>query len=120
MFYTPSVTLLCVARPLAYTENDEFSRLDRRNADFHDHLPNIAGFRRIGFFVALDVESLIRCQTEQRTAAPDHCEEGRHITADTSPEEGIVRLEDDPLRAVFEAVLDHAEQAAHVDIAPSR
>src|SRR5690606_30006155 len=85
-----------------------------------NHLADISYFWRVGFFVALDVERLLRRCAEQRATAPYQGQESANIAADACPQILIVGFKDHPLRATFDTFLDHVEQAADVDVAPGR
>src|ERR1700687_1193584 len=62
--------LRSAARVLAQAENNELSRLDRRQANVDEELAPIPNVRRIQLFVALDKEGLRRSGPEQHAFTP--------------------------------------------------
>src|ERR1051326_3897804 len=85
---------------LAELEDDEFGRLDRRDADLGHHHARVADRGRVGLLVALDEERLGRRTAHQRAVAPHAGEERADVTADRPPQQLVVGLEDDPAGAV--------------------
>ena len=55
---------------LTNTEDHEFRGLHRAHTDLNNELAGVDDLWRIGFFVALYVERLFRCLTEERTLTP--------------------------------------------------
>src|ERR1700704_762951 len=116
----PLAKLLGLPRHLADPEDDELRRLHRSDADLADHLAGIDHFRRVGLRVALDVERLFRSLAHQRARVVDAQQEGGDVPGDPLPERLVVGLEDHPLGADLDRLLDHQEQAADVDVPPRR
>src|SRR5467141_270369 len=116
----PSFELLGLPCHLADAEDDELGRLHRSDADLADHLAGIDYFRRVGLGIALDVERLLRRLAHQRARVVDAQQEGGDVPGDPLPERLVVGLEDHPLRADLDRLLDHQEQAADVDVPPRR
>src|SRR5215470_11650249 len=105
-------------RGLAQLEDHELGRLDRRDPDDRDHLARVADLRRVGLLVALDEERLLRGGAEQRAVAPHPGQERADVPPDRPPQQLVVGLEDDPPGTVPDGLLEHREQAAHVEVAP--
>src|SRR5467141_1358151 len=116
----PSFELLGLPCHLADAEDDELRRLHRSDADLADHLAGVDHLRRVGLGVALDVERLLRSLAHQRARVVDAQQEGGDVPGDPLPERLVVGLEDHPLRADLDRLLDHQEQAADVDVPPRR
>src|SRR6267378_3110995 len=114
----PPRELLGLPGHLADAEDDELRRLHRSDADLADHLAGIDYFRRVGLGIALDVERLLRRLAHQRARVVDAQQEGRDVPGDPLPERLVVGLEDHPLRADLDRLLDHQEQTADVDVPP--
>jgi uncharacterized protein (DUF2267 family) len=70
-----------------------------------------------GGVVTTDQEGLLRRGALEGTGLPQVVEDIFDGGSDAGPEKGRVRLEDSPLRAVLNGLLDEDEQAADVDIA---
>src|SRR5262245_62448704 len=92
-------------------EDDELSGLRRRDADLGDYPPEIHGFGRIGFIVALDVEGLVRRGADQGPGQPLQAQERREVTLDALPQGPVVRLKDDPRRSVENRLAQKNEQS---------
>src|SRR5258708_8838580 len=103
---------------MAQAENNERRRLDWRQAYVDEELGAVQNVRRIQLFVTLDEERLRRSVPEEHTLAPEPGQERADVAAGLGPQLGIVRLEDHPLGAHLDRLLDDVEQAAHVDVAP--
>ena len=82
--------------------------------------PGVDDLGRVVLRVALDVERLARRRAEQRAVAPDAEQERVERPLDALPEVQVVRLEDDPLGALEDRLLDVVEEAADVEVAPRR
>src|SRR5262245_33578271 len=116
----PLLSDVRAARELGETEDDELRRLHRRDPDLADDLPAIDDVRGIRLGVALHVEGLLRSRPEQRAVPPDTQEERVDRALDPLPEVEVVRLEDDPLGALEDRLLDVVEQTANVEVPPRR
>src|SRR5205814_2757061 len=108
--------LLRLPRHLADAEDHELGRLHRGDADLANHLAGVDDFRRVGLGVALHVERLLRRLAHQRARVVDAQEERRDVAVHPLPEPFVVRLEHHPLRPDLDRLLDHQEQAPHVDV----
>src|SRR5882672_7695957 len=117
---SPLQNLLDLTCHLADAEDHELRRLHRSDADLADHLARVDHLRRVGLGVALHVERLLRSLAHQRARVVDAQQEGGDVPGDPLPERLVVGLEDHPLGADLDRLLDHQEQAADVDVPPRR
>src|SRR2546423_3019503 len=107
------------ALPLADSEDDELGRLDRGHADVHHELALVDRARWVVGLVAEDEERLVRRCPHERALHPQAAQERGDGTADARPQVGVVGLEDHPLGALPDRLLDGDEQPPHVDVPPA-
>ena len=85
-----------------------------------DDLAGVDDLRRVGLRVALDVERL--SGVAPNSAPSRHTREQERVdrAADALPQSRVVRLEDDPLGALEDRLLEVVEEPADVEVAPRR
>src|SRR4051794_34532959 len=98
-----------VRGPLADAEDDELRRADGGDADQADEPTVVEVVLRHGGAVAADEERLLGLVTEQRTVLPLRVQEVVDRPAHVVPEQFAIGLEDSPLRAAVDRVLEVGE-----------
>src|SRR3712207_2612806 len=106
------------ARELGQAEDDELGGLHRSDTDLAHDLPRVDSLGGVGLAVALEVERLVRGETEQGALAPLVDQEGADRAADPGPQGVVVGLEHDPLGAVEDRLLQVVEESTHVEVSP--
>src|SRR5437588_10013734 len=99
-------------------EDDELRGLRRRDADKRDEHSGVNAFGRVGLFVALDEEGLLRLVAHKHPSPPRERQERPHVADDALPEALVVRLEDEALRPLQDGLFKVDEETADVDVAP--
>src|ERR1044071_916213 len=87
---------------LTESEDDELSRLHRRESDVDVQATAVALFWRIDFGVTLDEERLPAGQAEQHALSPAAAQERADIAPHHRPQRWRVGLEDHPLGALLD------------------
>src|SRR3954454_862977 len=103
---------------LTDAEDHELGGLDRSDPDDrndHSRIDDVVG---VGFLVALNEERLLGRAAHQRAIPPNARQKGADVASDRFPQRSVVRLEHDPARCLRDRLLNHVEQAAHVQVAP--
>src|SRR4051812_14156863 len=115
MFYSLGFDL---ASNLLDLEDDEFGWLQRgkANEDIDNSLIDIV--LRGGLLIALDEVGFLRRAALEGALAIHLMHERSDVGAELSPERLVVRLEDSPLRAAVEALLEEEGEATHRQILP--
>src|SRR4029079_16270074 len=108
------------AAELGDAEHDELRRLHRRDPDVDHELAGVARLRRVVLRVALHEERLVGRRPEERPVSPEAQQERVDRPLDAAPEADIVRLEDDPLGALEDRLLEVVEEPPDVEVAPGR
>src|SRR5690348_303852 len=98
-------------RLLLDADEDELGRLERREADqdVHDASVDVVLRRRLA--VALDEVGLLGRRPLEGALPEERVHERAAVESDLRPERLVVRLEDDPLRAAVQALLDVQREA---------
>ena len=89
---------------------DELGGLERGEADDDVHDARVDVVLRGRLLVALDEVRLARRRALEGALAEQVLHEGADVEADLRPQRLVVRLEDHPLRAAIEALLDEQRQ----------
>src|SRR4051812_22710754 len=99
-------------------KDHELRRLERRESDHDvdDALVDVG--LGGGLAAALDEERVARRRALERPLLEERLHERADVEADLGPERLVVGLEDDPLRAAEEALLDVEGQATDGDVFP--
>src|SRR4051812_46505145 len=105
---------------LGDAEDDELGRLDRGDADLDGQHAGVAVLGRVVLGVALDEERLRRRLPEQGAVAPHPAQEHGDGALHRVPQLRVVRLEDHPVGAVEDGLLDVVEEAPDVEVTPLR
>ena len=105
-------------RPSAGLDDDELGRLQRREADDDVDNAQVDIVLRGGFLVALDEVGILRRLALERALAEKPVHERADVQANLRPQRLVVRLEDHPLRAAIEALLDEQSGAPDGDVFP--
>ena len=71
--------------PLADAEDDELCGLNRCQANLNDDLTGVPYLYGVELFIALDIESLVRCSSEQSAISPNSGEESPDVSLDALP-----------------------------------
>src|SRR5690606_25356111 len=108
------------ARELRDAEHHELGGLDGRDTDLDHELTGVDDLGWVRLLVALDVERLGRRGPEQGPVAPGAHEERVEGPLDALPQVEVVGLEDDPLGALEDRLLDVVEEPPHVEVLPGR
>src|SRR5215471_5712127 len=103
---------------LLQLDEHELGRLERGEADedVHDSAVDVALHGR--GVVALDEVRLGRGRAGEGALPEQRLHEGGHVQAELGPERFVVRLENRPLGAAEQALLDHQRKPAHGDVLP--
>src|ERR1043166_9080631 len=101
-------------------DDDEFGRLERREADDDVHHAAVDAVLGGRFLVALDEVGVARRRALERPLAEEAVHERAEVQADLRPERLVVRLEDHPLRAAVETLFEIERQAADRNVLPLR
>src|SRR5215216_5773601 len=115
-----SMRLFATAGPLAKSEDNELGRLHWCHTNLDDQLALVADLLRIELFITLNIEGFFRRATKQLPITPAHCQECASVTPHLGPQVMVVRLEDHPLRAALDRLLNEIEQTPYAHIAPGR
>src|SRR6266511_890805 len=105
---------------LGQTEDDEFGWLDWGDTDLNHQHAGVAVLGRVVLGVALDKKRLGGRLAEERAVAPDPAQEHGDRALHRVPELRVVGLEDHPVGAVEDRLLDVVEEPAHVEVTPLR
>ena len=108
----------CLAGDLLQPDDDELGRLQRREADHDvdDAEVDVVLRRRLG--VALDEVRLARRRALERALPEQVVHERADVEPDLRPQRLVVRLEDDPLRAAEQRLLEEQRRAPDRQVLP--
>src|ERR1041385_6459280 len=115
-----SLGLFGFHRLLRDTEDHEFGRLDRCDADQADETPVVDVVLGHGGPIAFHEERFVRSGSHQSAVEPHGPEKRADGRADRAPGHFVIRLEDGPLRATIDRLFDKDKKAPHVDVLPHR
>src|SRR5262249_8828565 len=111
---------LDLAGHLLELDNHELGGFKRGEAD--DDIDTAAVDVGLGgrLLVALDEVGIARCRALERPLAKQILHKRADVEADLRPQRLVVRLEDHPLRAAIQALLDEKGRAADGNVLPFR
>ena len=112
----PLISHFGTAGPLPDFENDEFSRLDRGNADHHDEPAIIEICLRHRRSIVFDKESLLRLLSLETTVFPQSRQNVADAVAHSHPQNFIVGFKDHPARALLRGGFHEDDQTADIHI----
>src|SRR5215218_299360 len=117
---TAASSRLDLAGDLLDPQNDELGGLQRRepDEDVHDAAVDVVLGGRLA--VALDEVRLARAGALERALAEERLHERTDVEPDLRPQRLVVPLEDDPLRAAVEALLDEEREPPDRHVLPLR
>src|SRR5215210_6776475 len=117
---TTASSRLDLAGDLLDPQHDELRRLERREPDEDVHDAAVDVVLRGRLLVALDEVRLARARPLERALAEQRLHEGAHVEPDLRPERLVVPLEDDPLGAAVQALLDEEREPPDRHVLPLR
>src|SRR5206468_3755206 len=99
-------------------DDDEFGRLEWREADHDVDNAQVNVVLSRGFLIALHEVSVARGHALERALAEKPVHECADVEPNLRPQWLVVGLEDDPLSAAIEALLDEQRRAPHGNVLP--